>query len=115
VEVFGDAGALASNRNVYIQTMQSANIEIGRMDDKSYVILDFSTVSPPLDAQFRDIIFDMGKPGLLTGFEIRAQRLPSVELSALKVQNLFGDSSTILNQLLEANPNMRQVDSADVP
>jgi hypothetical protein len=80
------------------------------MDDKSYLYLDFSSIDPPEDAQFYDVIMDMKHPGYLTGLQLLAQRVPQVHFAALRVQNLYGDPKPLLNGFLSKHPNYAHIE-----
>jgi Restriction endonuclease len=110
VQVYGDPAIPAEARDVYVQTFESTNVQVSRMADRSYLYLDFSSIVPPDDAQFYDVILDMKQPGRLMGMELLAHKVPQVHFAALKAQNLFGDPQTVLRRFLSEHPNYAHVD-----
>jgi hypothetical protein len=109
VEVFGETDLSKSERNIYVQHMKSLDLEIGRMHDSSYMIVDISSVNPQSNSQFNDILLDMQQPGKLTGLQLVGHIFPPTKLNDLQLQIVFGNTAETLGTILKSNPSLIQV------
>ncbi len=109
VQVFGNVENEKSDREIFIQKMDQAVIEIGRLGENYYSILDLSSITPPENSQFRDIVLDMGKPSRITGLQIIGRKVPNISLNNFKINTVFKDPEIIVNDILQQMPGYKLV------
>ena len=110
VKVFGDPLIPTTEKKTYIQKMGLKGFEISKCENEFYILIDYSSIIPPVKSQFLSIIFDLkNKYNKIKGFEIYAPKLPGIKLGQVKLQPLYGDREIIKKEILKQMGNVKSI------